>query len=476
MLLGVLDPDSKVLWESREASTGQTEDELVELLVREIGEAHDACPGAAAVGLGIPATIDHDKGIAVSAVNLPLENLPIREIVGGRTGLPVFVDNDATVAALAEHLYGAARGAENAVMLTIGTGIGGGLILGGEVYRGSTGAGAELGHTVIDADGPPCQGNCPGRGCIETLASGTALGREGRAAAEREPDSVLGQLKAAGEEVDGKAVTEAALGGDATAVGVFDLIGSRLGVALTSFANIFEPEVFVIGGGVIAAGDLLLEPARRELAARALPPMKRIPVVAAELGADAGMMGISDPGYRLIRRCLERALDVTVLPGPSVVPVALVASGLPTDRWRFEGFLPKRSGEMERVLRSAETVIAFESPRRVGESLGALAAIAPDRPAAVCREMTKMHEEVARGSLAELARRFRGDVKGEIVLVIGPAAAEDHDRDVGFAVDALRHLVQSGARPRAAASVVAALTGTRANDLYRALTGREPRR
>jgi len=194
------------------------------------------------------------------------------------------------------------------------------------------------------------------------------------------------------------------------------------------------------------------------------------------LVSDAGMPGISDPGYKLIRRCIDRSLDITVLPGPSVVPVALVASGLPTDRWRFEGFLPKRSGEMERVLRSAETVVAFESPRRVGESLAALAAIAADRPAAVCRELTKMHEEIARGSLAELARRFRGDVKGEIVLVIGPAASEDHDRDVGFAVDALRHLVQSGARPRAAASVVAALTGTRANDLYRALTGREPRR
>jgi len=194
------------------------------------------------------------------------------------------------------------------------------------------------------------------------------------------------------------------------------------------------------------------------------------------LVSDAGMPAVSDPGYRLIRRCIERNLEVTVLPGPSVVPVALVASGLPTDRWRFEGFLPKRAGEMERVLRSAETVVAFESPRRVGDSLAALASIAPDRPAAVCREMSKMHEEVSRGSLAELARRFRGDVKGEIVLVIGPASSEDHDKDVGFAVDALRHLVQSGARPRAAASVVAALTGTRANDLYRALTGREPRR
>jgi glucokinase len=291
MLVGVLDPDSKVLWVDREASTGQTEDELVDLLVREVEEARAARAGAAAVGLGIPATIDHDRGIAVSAVNLPLENLPIRDLVTERTGLPIFVDNDATVAALAEHLYGAARGAENAVMLTIGTGIGGGLILGGEIYRGATGAGAELGHTVIEAHGPRCQGNCPGRGCVETLASGTAVGREGRAAAEREPASALGAMLAEGVEIDGKAVTDAARSGDATARAVFDLIGSRLGVALTSFANIFEPEVFVIGGGVIAAGDLLLEPARRELAARALPPMKRIPVVEAELGADAGMIG-----------------------------------------------------------------------------------------------------------------------------------------------------------------------------------------
>ncbi|HXR30538.1 MAG TPA: ROK family protein, partial [Solirubrobacterales bacterium] len=236
-------------------------------------------------------TIDHDRGVAVSAVNLPLEDVPIRDLVAERTGLPVFVDNDATVAALAEHLYGAARGAENAVMLTIGTGIGGGLILGGEVYRGSTGAGAELGHTVIDLDGPPCQGNCPGRGCVETLASGTAVGREGREAAEHAPDSALGKMQAGGRTIDGVAVTEAALAGDAAARGVFDLVGMRLGAALASFANIFEPEVFVIGGGVIAAGDLLLDPARRELEARALPPMKKIPVFAAELGSDAGMIG-----------------------------------------------------------------------------------------------------------------------------------------------------------------------------------------
>jgi glucokinase len=291
MLLGVVDPDSKVLWESREASTGQTEEELIELLVREVEEARTARPDVEAVGLGIPATVDHERGVAISAVNLPLTDVPLRDLVSERAGLPVFVDNDATVAALAEHLYGAAKGARNAVMLTVGTGIGGGLIVGGEVYRGSTGAGAELGHTVIDLDGPDCQGNCPGRGCVETLASGTAIGREGRAAAEREPDSVLAQMEADGHEIDGKAVTEAALGGDAAARGVFELVGTRLGVALASFANIFEPETIVIGGGVIAAGDLLLGPARRELEARALPPMSRTPVVAAELGPDAGMIG-----------------------------------------------------------------------------------------------------------------------------------------------------------------------------------------
>ena len=164
-------------------------------------------------------------------------------------------------------------------------------------------------------------------------------------------------------------------------------------------------------------------------------------------------------------------------PGPSVVPVALVASGLPTDRWRFEGFLPKRAGEMERVLRSTETVIAFESPRRLQRvARGARR----DRRRTGRRRSAASSRSCTRRSRAGRWPSWRAasasDVKGEIVLVIGPAQAEEHGEDISFAVDALRHLVQSGARPRAAASVVAALTGTRANDLYRALTGREPRR
>jgi 16S rRNA (cytidine1402-2'-O)-methyltransferase len=193
------------------------------------------------------------------------------------------------------------------------------------------------------------------------------------------------------------------------------------------------------------------------------------------LVSDAGTPGVSDPGYRLIRTCIERDLEVEVLPGPSAVTTALIASGLPADRWRFEGFLPRRAGELERVLHSAETVVAFESPRRLPASLAALASLAPNRPAAVCRELTKLHEEVARGTLGELARQFRDEVKGEIVVVVAPAVSRPTDPDIAFAVDALRRLVQSGARPRAAAAVVAALTGTRANDLYRGLTGREPR-
>ena len=192
--------------------------------------------------------------------------------------------------------------------------------------------------------------------------------------------------------------------------------------------------------------------------------------------SDAGTPVLSDPGYRLIQACIERDIDIEVLPGPTAITTALVASGLPADRWRFEGFLPRRAGELERVLQSTETVVAFESPRRLPDSLRALAALAPDRPAAVCRELTKLHEEVARGTLGDLARRFRGEVKGEIVVVLSPSRKRASAPDKAFAVDALRRLVQSGARPRAAAGVVAALTGTRPNELYRELTGREPRR
>jgi glucokinase len=291
MLVGVVDAERNVVYRATAPSMGLGQDELISTLKRELEAAVDARPEVSAVGLGIPSTIDRERGVALMTVNLDLADLPIRDLMTRHLDRPVLVDNDANAAILAEHRFGAARGAENAVMLTIGTGIGGGIVIGGEVYRGSTGAAAELGHVVIDADGPPCQGNCPNRGCVEVLASGTAIAREGLLAAERAPDSALGRAVANGVTLDGKEVTDAALEGDPIAIGVLEKAGRRLGVALASFANVFDPDVIVLGGGVMQAGDLLAEPARYELATRALVPMNRTPVVAAALGQEAGMIG-----------------------------------------------------------------------------------------------------------------------------------------------------------------------------------------
>ncbi|MEA2210090.1 MAG: glucokinase [Solirubrobacteraceae bacterium] len=249
-------------------------------------------PEVEAVGFGIPSLIDQRTGIAVVAVNLPLFDVAFAALMAERLDLPVFVDNDGNTAALAEHRAGAARGASEAVVMTIGTGIGGGLILRGEPYRGALGAAAELGHVIIDFHGPHCQGNCPGYGCVEAFASGTALAREARRIAAERPDSGLARAQAEGRELAGPLITELAHDGDPGAVEAIELIGARLGMALTSLVNIFNPEVVVIGGGVIAAGDLLLTPARAEVARRALPPSRDIVrIVPARFGVEAGMVG-----------------------------------------------------------------------------------------------------------------------------------------------------------------------------------------
>ena len=291
MLVGVVDAEQHVLHRATSLSHGLSQDEVLDAIESELRSAREARPAAAAAGLGVPCTIDRERGVAITAVNLDLVDVPIRELMSERLQMPVFLDNDANMAALAEHLFGAGRGASNVVMLTVGTGIGGGLILGGELYRGSGGAAGELGHVVIDLMGPPCQGNCPSNGCVEALASGTVLAAEGLAAAQREPESALGRRLAAGEPIDGRAVTDAGKAGDAAARDAIEAVGRRLGVALASLANIFQPDLIVIGGGVIAAGELLLAPARLEVAARALPPMNETPVLAAKLGPDAGMIG-----------------------------------------------------------------------------------------------------------------------------------------------------------------------------------------
>ena len=190
------------------------------------------------------------------------------------------------------------------------------------------------------------------------------------------------------------------------------------------------------------------------------------------LVSDAGMPLVSDPGYVLVRACVAAGLPVEVLPGPSAALAALVASALPSDSWRFAGFLPRKRGELRRALSEpGETLVAFESPRRVPATLALLAEIDPRREVAVCRELTKAHEEVVRGHAGELAERYaEAPPKGEVVLVVGPAVeAADGDAEPA-GLDALRRLVDAGAQPRRAARVVAELTGGAANDLYRALT------
>ena len=293
LLAGVLDDRFAVHHRLQRPVAGLDAKALLDTSVDAVQEALRAAGGeVAAVGFGIPCLIDQRTGVGVMAVNLPLNDVPFGAIMEERLGLPVFVDNDGNLAALAEHRAGAATGAREAVVLTIGTGIGGGLILGGELYRGSVGAAAELGHIVIDQDGPPCQGNCPGHGCVESLASGTALAREATRLAGEQPQSGLGRAMAAGQALLGPLITELAHDGDRAALEAITLIGTRLGVAIASLVNIFNPEVVVIGGGVIAAGELLLAPARAEMARRALRPSRDlVEIRAAHFGFEAGMVG-----------------------------------------------------------------------------------------------------------------------------------------------------------------------------------------
>jgi 16S rRNA (cytidine1402-2'-O)-methyltransferase len=184
------------------------------------------------------------------------------------------------------------------------------------------------------------------------------------------------------------------------------------------------------------------------------------------LVSDAGMPLVSDPGHVLVQSCVAAGLEVEVLPGPSAALTALVASGLPGDAWRFVGFLPRKRGALLEIVRSPETVVAFESPRRVAASLATLAELDPDRPVAVCRELTKVHEEIVRGTAGELAARYgEAEPRGEVVLVIG-GAAEDVAGGLDAAADAVRRLVAAGARAKTAAQVVAELTGASSRDLY----------
>ena len=281
---GIVDAEARVHHRTRYSAQGLAQGALLATAEAAVREVLDASGGeVSAVGFGIPALIDPQRGVVTFCNHLPLEGLAFADAMSERLGLPVFADNDANVALLAEHRLGAAQGTRNAMMLTLGTGIGGGLIVEGELYRGTRGAAGELGHVVVDLDGPPCPGKCPNRGCLEALASGIALGMEG---------TRRGLAPAPGQDaVTGERVTELAHAGDPEARAAVETIGRALGTGISGLVNAFDPEVVVIGGGVIALGELLLAPARAEAAARLGGPVHGTPIVAARFTEEAGLIG-----------------------------------------------------------------------------------------------------------------------------------------------------------------------------------------
>jgi glucokinase len=298
LLAGTVDAELRVHHRAYRLSR---RDAVVETIVEAVEEAREATRGEVrAVGVGVPCLIEPSSGVVMACNHFPLVDVPLRDLLLERIGLPVVVDNDANAALVGEWRHGAARGARNVVLLTIGTGIGGGIVLDGRIARGASGAAAELGHIVIDESGPPCPGNCPNRGCLEAFVSGPALAIEGRARAEAEPDSGLGAAVAGGREITGPLVTELAFDGDAAARAAIAALGRRLGVGMTSLVNALNPEVLVVGGGLVAAGDLLLDPAREVVAERALVPARdQVRIVAARFGDESGMLGAASLAFEV---------------------------------------------------------------------------------------------------------------------------------------------------------------------------------
>lgn len=285
ILAGIVDENGEVERRHERLTPVSSQAELLAGLDEAVDELLDE--NVAALGFGIPSTIDQRTGRAVSSVNVPLADLDFRSRMAERFGLPVGIDNDANAATIAEWRVGAGRGARHMIMLTLGTGIGGGLILDGAPYRGSVGAGAELGHIVIEHDGPRCQGACTGHGHLEALASGHAATQAAH--------------EAFGPAADAHRLVRIATEGDATAAAVLAELGSRLGSGLGSLVNVFNPELIVIGGGFAAAGDYLLGPAAEVMRREALPPGRDlVRIVRAELGTAAGLVGAAFVGFEAL--------------------------------------------------------------------------------------------------------------------------------------------------------------------------------
>jgi glucokinase len=264
--------------DAQETVVRELEAAVAELVTEEVG----------AIGFGVPSPIDQRRGVVVECVNLPLEDFPLRDRMASRFELPVGLDNDANAAAIGEWRAGVGRGVDDLVMVTLGTGLGGGVISGGRPFRGGNGEGVELGHVVIVHDGRPCQGGCKGRGHLEPYVTGLAATAYAK--------------EAFGPEADARELIRLAHEADATARAILAQMGSHLGSGLGSFANIFAPELIVIGGGFgVASWEFMIVPAEEVLRREALRPMRdEVRVVRAELGTEAGLIGAAFVGFEAL--------------------------------------------------------------------------------------------------------------------------------------------------------------------------------
>jgi glucokinase len=276
ILAGVVDREGNVARHVERRTPLASQDELLAELDSVVESLLD--DDVAALGFGLPSTIDQRSGRAVSSVHIPLADLDFRDRMAQRFGLPVAIDNDGNAAAIAEWRFGAGRGTSHMVLLTLGTGIGGGLILDGRPYRGSIGAGAELGHMVLEYGGVPCGEGCTGRGHFEAVAAGPAADEAAR--------------RRFGAGSTARDLVAAARNGDVGAREDLAELGRRLGAGIATLVNVFNPEVVVLGGGFAAARELVLGPARETLAREGLRPARDLVRIEwAALGPEAGMVG-----------------------------------------------------------------------------------------------------------------------------------------------------------------------------------------
>jgi glucokinase len=285
ILAGVVDRQGDVARREERPTPVATQDELLAALDETVENLLD--DDVVALGFGLPSTIDQRAGRAITSIHIPLADLDFRDRMADRFGLPIAIDNDGNAAAIAEWRLGAGRGASHIVALTLGTGIGGGLILDGRPYRGAIGAAAELGHIVLDYGGVPCGGACTGHGHFEALAAGSAADETA--------------MRRFGHDADGRRLVDEARAGNELALSDIAEIGRRLGAGIASFVNVFNPELVIIGGGFSKAGDLLFEPLRETLAVEGLAPARDlVRIVPAAFGTESGMIGAALVGFEAL--------------------------------------------------------------------------------------------------------------------------------------------------------------------------------